>query len=343
MRKMSCFAVLFLVGLVAWVGVGCKKKGQAPAKKAVKDAQPAKKKVYVILKASESEFWNIVKDGAETAGKELNVQVTVKSPVSEAEINRQVAIMENAISAKPDAIVVAPSQSAPLVPAIDVAMKQGIPVIVIDSGVDSENYTSFLASDNIKIGTLAADEMAEALTAKTGAPKGKVAGITFFAGAGSLEKRKKGFEEQVQDSYPEIEIVDFRDAAGKTGQSINFVENYLTKYGDELKGIFANNQITGEETVSALSQAKRQDLAVVVVDSGQQEVWGLENGYVDSMIVQQPWKMGFMGVEYALKAAQGEKLDKFVDTGVIAISPEMLREGTADEYLDPIAFHNKNK
>jgi ribose transport system substrate-binding protein len=329
-------AVVMVLGVSLSLLSGCGKK---PAGET--GAEPGEKKVFVILKASESEFWNIVKDGAIVAGKELGINVTVKSPVSESDISRQVAIMENAISSKPSAIVVAPSQSSPLVPAIKQAQKQGIHVIIIDSGIDSDEYTSFLASDNVKIGQIAADEMAKALVAKTGEAAGKVAGVTFFAGAASLEKRKQGFEEQLKAKYPLIEIVDFRDASGKTGQTINFVENYLTKYGTDLKGIFANNQPTGEETVSALSQAKRKDRAVIVVDSGQQEVWGLKNGFVDSMIVQKPWKMGFMGVEYALKAANGEPIEKFVDTGVAAISPAMLESGKAEEYLDPVSFHKK--
>ncbi len=328
------FSLLSVV-LIAAVLAGC---GEESGRTGASAAEGAKR-IYVILKASESEFWSIVKDGAETAGERLGAQVTVKSPVSEAEIMRQVAIFENAISSKPDAIVVAPSQSAPLVPAIEQAEKLGIPVIVIDSAADTDEYTSFLASDNVKIGTLAADEMAKALTAKTGAAAGKVAGVTYFAGAGSLEKRKQGFEDRIAAKYPDIEVVDFRDAAGKTGQTINYVENYLTKYGSELKGLFANNQNTGEEAVSALSQAKRKDLAVVVVDSGEQEVWGVKEGFVDAMIVQQPWKMGFMGVEYAIKAADDEQLDKFVDTGVVPIDAAMIESGAATEYLDPVSFH----
>ena len=82
---------------------------------------------------------------------------------------------------------------------------------------------------------------------------------------------------------------------------------------------------------------------MVVVDSGEQEQWGLANGYVDALIVQQPWKMGYMGIEYALKAVNGEKLEKFIDTGVAAISPEMLKSGAAEEYLNPVEFNKKQK
>jgi ribose transport system substrate-binding protein len=318
---------------------GC---GRKPAESTRAEPSADKKKVYMVVKASESEFWQIVMAGARRAAKELNVDVTIQAPVSESRIERQISILENAISSKPDAIVLAPSQANPLVPAIEEATDKGIPVIIIDSKADTEKIVSFLASDNIRIGTESADQMAKALTAKTGKPEGKVAAVTFFSGAGSLEKRKKGFEDQIKAKYPGIEIVDFRDAMGKTGETISFVENFLTTYKD-LKGIYANNQPTGEETVRALDQAQRKDLAVVVVDAGEQEVWGLENGFVDAMIVQQPWKMGYMGIEYALKAVNGEQIDKFVDTGIVSISPDMLESGEAEKYLDPVKFYSKQK
>lgn len=300
------------------------------------------KNIYIICKSSESPFWQTVMDGARTAGKELNVTVTTQAPVSESEVDKQIAIMENAVSTKPDAIVLAPSQSSSLVPVIEDAVAQGIPVIIIDSNADTDKFTSFLASDNVSIGAVAADEMAKAITAKHGKPEGKIACVTFMSGAASLEKRKKGFEEQIKSKYPGLEIVDFRDAMGKAGVTIDFVQNFLTKYTD-LKGIFANNVHTGEETVRALDDARRKDIAVVIVDSSEQEIWGLANGFVDSMIVQQPWKMGYMGIECALKAANGEKLDKFIDTGIVSISPEMYKSGKAEEFLNPVKFRENKK
>ena len=334
MKQMAVAAVILMVAVL-----GCSRK-KADETMASESPGDLPKRIAVVLKASESEFWQIVKHGCETAGEQLGAEVNVQAPTSESQIERQISIMENAISSKPDAIVLAPSQSSPLVPPVEEAMGKGIPVIVIDSKADTEEVSSFLASDNLKIGQVAADELAKAMTAKFGKPEGKVAAITFFSGAGSLEKRKSGFLGRLKEKYPGIKVVDFRDAMGKTGETISFVENFLTTHKD-LKGIFANNQPTGEETVRALDQAQRKDLAVVVVDAGQQEVWGLQNGFVDSMIVQQPWKMGFMGVEYAIKAAKGEDLDKFIDTGIVAISPEMMKSGAAKQYLDPVAFHTQ--
>jgi len=304
------------------------------------ESSKSPKKIYLIVKASESEFWQIVMTGAKTKAADLGVQLIALAPVSESDVSRQIAILENAIAAKPDAIVLAPTVSDALVPGLEKAAERKIPVIIIDSAANTDKYASFLASDNLKIGAMAADMMADALKRKTGKAEGKVACLTFMSGVNSLENRKKGFLDTLAATYPGIKVVAFQDAQGKQGTSLSIVQNYLTAYPD-LNGIFANNQPTGDETVRALDMKSRKGLAVVVVDAGPQEIWGLGNGYVDAVIVQKPWSMGAMGVEYALKAINGEKLPKTVDTGVVAITPEMLKSGAAQEFLDPLKFYGK--
>jgi len=297
-------------------------------------------KIYYILKTTESEFFAIVIDGANAAAEKLGVQLIHQSPQSESDVAKQIAIVETAIADKPDAIVLAPTVEDALVPAIEKAKAAGIPLIIIDSGASTDQYTSFVASDNVAIGTVSANKMAEAMKAHFGEAKGQIAAVTFMAGGGSLEKRKQGFVEELK-KYPGLELVTFEDAQGKQGNTLGIVQNLLTAYPD-LKGIFANNQYTGDETVRALDMANRKDLAVVVVDAGPLETEGLKTGITDFMVVQKPWVMGYMGVEYAVKAIQGEKLDKFIDTGVVAISPEMVQSGEAEEFLDPVVFHKKN-
>ncbi len=297
-------------------------------------------KIYFIVKATESDFWQIVINGGETAAKELGAEFIQQAAPTEADVARQVAILETAIGDKPAAIVLAPTVEDALVPGIEKATAAGIPVILIDSQASTDQYVSFLASDNVAIGTIAADKMAEALTKRFGKPEGKVAGVTFMSGVGSLERRKQGFVDQVKAKYPGIELVDFQDAQGKQGQTLAVVQNFLTAYPD-LKGVFANNQYTGDETIRALDMAQKKDMATVVVDAGPLEMEGLKTGLTDFMIVQQPWKMGYMGVEYALKAINGEKLEKFIDTGVVAITPEMVASGAAEEFLNPVEFNKK--
>jgi ribose transport system substrate-binding protein len=341
MRTSVLRAVAVLIFLLTLNGCG---KQESPSGTGPESADSAsgtartEKKVYLIVKASESEFWQTVMAGARKKAEELKVELISQAPVSESDVSRQIAIMENAIATKPDAIVLAPTVSDALVPTLEQAVQRKIPVIVIDSAANTDQYVSFLASDNVAIGAMAADMIAEALKKRTGKAEGNVACLTYMSGVGSLESRKKGFLDTLAAKYPGIKVVAFQDAQGKQGTSLSIVQNYLTAY-PKLNGIFANNQPTGDEAVRALDMASRKDLAVVVVDAGPQEIWGLENGYVDAVIVQKPWNMGSMGVEYAVKASQGEALDKFIDTGVVAITPEMLKSGQAREFLDPLKFY----
>lgn len=301
-------------------------------------AQP---KIYFVVKSTESSFWQVVIDGGQTAAEALGVEFISEAAPSEADIAKQIAIVEAAVGAKPDAIALAPTVADALVPVIEKGTDEGIPMILFDSAANTDKYVSFLASDNIAIGTIGADKLAEAMIAKFGKAEGQVVALSFMAGVGSLEARKKGFLDQIAAKYPGIEVVDFYDAQGTQGKTLAAVQGYLTTYPD-LKGIFASNEPTGEETVRALDTVKKQDLAVVVVDTGPQEQWGLANGYVDAMVSQKPWVMGYMAVEYALKASQGEELPKFIDTGVVAITPAMMESGEAEEFLNPVEFH-KNK
>jgi ribose transport system substrate-binding protein len=324
-------SVLIMIILIAALFAGCGRK----------ESESSQRKIYFIAKASEAEFWQVVMDGGRVAGQDFGAEVVTQAPVAESDIDRQVSIFNNVLLTNPDAIVVAPLLADLLIGPLDKAADMGIPVIIIDSAANTDKYTSFLASDNTKIGTVAAKKMVELLEDDNGKVSGKVAGITFLSGGASLEKRKNGFLEEIA-KHPEVEMLEFQDAQGRQGVTINIVKN-LVMGNPNLKGIFANNQPTGEETVRALEMINRKDLAVVVVDSGAEEIRGLREGYVDYVIAQRPWAMGYMGVEYALKAIAGEQMDKFIDTGIMAIDKTMLESGAADEVLDPVAFNLKKR
>ncbi|ABX32294.1 periplasmic binding protein/LacI transcriptional regulator [Petrotoga mobilis SJ95] len=294
--------------------------------------------IFFIVKASENEFWQIVLDGAQKAANHFGVEFIHQEATSESEVSRQVSILETAISTNPDAIVLAPTVADALVPGIERAMDSGIPVIIIDSMANTDNYVSFLGSDNYTIGQRSADELAKALEEKNGSPSGKVAAITYMSGVGSLEARISGFLDRIEEAYPDIEVVSVRDAMGQVGNTINITLDLLTAYPD-LDGLYANNQMTGDDMVRALDMQGRNDLAAVAVDASAQEIWGLENGYLDSVLVQQPWVMGYAGVAYAVMARNGVPLAKNVDTGILVITPESLASGEADAAINPFEYY----
>ena len=158
--------------------------------------------VAVIVKATTSEYWQWVFKGAEAAGKDLGVKIDeLGSPKDDAAA--QISILETAAGGKPAAIVISPTIFEALGDPISAVSDAGIPVIVIDSGANTDNYASFLTTNNEAGGKAAADAMAACIKERTGKVAGKVGYITAMAGHESLDSRDKGFVEGVK-AYPDL-------------------------------------------------------------------------------------------------------------------------------------------
>src|ERR1700747_1788298 len=194
MKLLSSFPNRHIViGLLAAVSTACMVQATLAA-----DAKPT---IPIIVKDTTSNYWQIVLAGARKAGKDLNVNVPELGAQSESDINGQISILENAVSQKPAAIVIAPTQFAALGPPITEAAKS-VKIIGIDSAADSKAFTSFLTTDNVQGGRVAAAGLAAAVQKQYGKPEGDVALITSLPGVGSLDQRAKGFKEQLAAKYP---------------------------------------------------------------------------------------------------------------------------------------------
>ena len=128
--------------------------------------------IPVIVKDTTSSYWQTVFAGARKAGKELNVDIHELGAQAESDVNGQVSVLENAVSEKPAAIVISPTQFSALGKPIDEAAKKAI-IIGIDSGADSKSFTAFLQTDNVQGGRVAADGLAAAIQAKYGKAEGE--------------------------------------------------------------------------------------------------------------------------------------------------------------------------
>jgi len=158
---------------------------------------PRKKQIAVIPKATSHVFWITVQAGAMTAGQELGVDVLWNGPPAETEYSRQLQIVDSMIARHVDGIAVAPAERKAMVQTIDRAVAAGIPVTVFDSGLDSDNYMTFLATNNYEGGQLAARELARL----TGG-EGEVALLMHMPGSQSTMDREKGFEDTLAKESP---------------------------------------------------------------------------------------------------------------------------------------------
>src|ERR1700758_4403543 len=295
------------------------------------DAQPT---IPIIVKDTTSNYWQIVLAGARKAGKDLNVKVPELGAQSESDINGQISILENAVSEKPAAIVISPTQKAALGKPIDEAAKK-VKIIGIDSAADSKAFTSFLTTDNVQGGRIAADGLAEAIKAKYGKAEGDVALITSIPGVGSLDQRAKGFKEEIAAKYPGLKLVADKVADGMATTALNIMTDLITA-NPNLRGVFASNLIMAQGAGQAIAENKVADkIKLVGFDSDDKLVKLLSDGNIAALIVQDPYRRGYEGVKTALAASKGEKVPATVDTGVNTITKENMDSARSQELLNP--------
>ena len=290
--------------------------------------------IPIIVKDTTSFYWQIVLAGARKAGKDLGVNVPELGAQSESDINGQISILENAVAGKPAAVVISPTEFKALGKPIDEAAKK-TKIIGIDSGADSKAFTSFLTTDNVAGGRIAADGLAEAITAKYGKAEGDVALITSLPGVGSLDQRAKGFKEQLAAKYPGLKLVADKVADGQATTGLNIMTDLITA-NPNLRGVFASNLIMAQGAGQAIAENKKADMIKVIgFDSDDKLVKFLGDGTLYALVVQDPYRMGYDGIKTALAASKGEKVEANVDTGANLITKANMSGEKQSALLNP--------
>jgi ribose transport system substrate-binding protein len=297
-------------------------------------AADQKATIPVIVKDTTSFYWQIVLAGARQAGQDLNVNVPELGAQSESDINGQISILENAVSEEPAAIVIAPTQFKALGKPIDEAAKK-VRIIGIDSAADSNAFTSFLQTDNVQGGRVAADGLAAAIKTKYGKAEGDVALITSLPGVASLDQRAKGFKEELATKYPGLKLVADKVADGMATTGLNIMTDLITA-NPNLRGVFASALLMGQGAGQAIAENKAADkIKLVAFDSDDKLVGFLKDGTIAALVVQDPYRMGYEGVKSALAASKGEKVEAKLDTGVNIVTKENIASPRSQELLNP--------
>jgi ribose transport system substrate-binding protein len=290
--------------------------------------------IPVIVKDTTSPYWQIVFSGARQAGKDLDVNVPTLGAQSEADISGEISILENAVSEKPAAIVIAPTEFKALGKPIDEAAKK-VPIIGIDSSADSKAFTSFLTTDNEQGGRIAGDGLAAAIAAKYGKAEGEVALITSLPGVGSLDARNKGFKEEIAAKAPGLKLVADKVSDGQATTGLNIMTDLITA-NPNLRGVFADNLIQCEGAGQAIAENKKGDtIKLVCFDADDKTIGFLKDGSVAALLLQDPYRMGYDGVKTALAVSKGEKVAAFVDTGATLITKANMNDTKEHALLFP--------
>ena len=293
--------------------------------------------IAVIPKGTTHEYWKSIHAGAvkaqqELAAKGVPVEVIWKGPFREDDRDQQIQVVENFTSRKVRGIVLAPLDSQALVNPVASAVQAGIPVVVMDSGLKSDKYISFVATDNFKGGQLAGDYMAQLLN-----EKGNVILLRYAVGSASTEEREKGFLDAM-GKFPGIKMISADQYAGVTVEAAyQASQNLLNRYGNEVNGVFC----VTEPTTIAMTKALRDigkaggKVKMIGFDSGSQSVLDMKNGDLQALAVQNPLLMGYLSVTTMVKHLQGEKVENRIDTGVVLATPENMEQPAVKDLLNP--------
>ena len=294
--------------------------------------------IAVIPKGTTHEFWKSINAGAfkardELAEKGIKVDVIWKGPLKEDDRDHQIQTVENFTSRRVNGIVLAPLDSQALVRPVNSAMRAKIPVVIFDSGLKSENYISFVATDNVKGGVLAAEHLGKLLDGK-----GNVILLRYAVGSASTEEREAGFLDTLKKKFPAIKLLSTDQYAGATRESAyQASQNLLNRFGREVNGVFC----PCEPPTIAMTKALRDigkaggKVKIVGFDAGSQSVADMKNGDVQGLVVQNPVYMGYKGVMTMVEHLQGKKVEKRIDTGVVLVTPENSEQADIQELLHP--------
>jgi ribose transport system substrate-binding protein len=294
------------------------------------------KRIAVVPKGTAHSFWLAVRAGAEAAGKEAGCEIIWNGPEAETEVSRQIDIINNFVTQKVDAIVMAACDTQALIPALQAAKDAGITIVTIDSGIDDESIpVSFIATDNVEGGRKAAEELAKALgVTEEGGETAIVGVIPFDPNAQSSRDRETGFREGI-GKYKSLQIGPTLFSQSDITVAVEKTENMLNSTPD-LAGIFAANQPGGEGAADVL--AKRGlagKVKLVAFDASEPEIKALRDGTIQALIVQDPFRMGHDGVETAVRALAGDTVEPRVQTDVVVVTAENIDNSDIQQVLNP--------
>lgn len=292
--------------------------------------------IAVIPKGTTHVFWQSIHAGAQKAATELGVDIIWRGPLREDDRDSQVSEVEGFISRGVSGIVLAPLDEAALVAPVSEAMRRNIPVVIIDSGLKGDDYVSFVATDNTKGGQMAGDRLAEVMQGT-----GKVMLLRYAEGHDSTSRREQGFLDAIA-KHPGIEVVSSNqyggaDVEGYYKRAEALLSNYKNPDGSlAIGGLFTPNESSTFAMLRVLQDnGWAGKVRFIGFDASENLVNGLHSGALDGLIVQDPVRMGYLGVKTMVAHLRGERVERTIDTGVHLATPKNMHEPEMKELLSP--------
>lgn len=280
---------------------GCSTK--APGEQKAESKKDGNKEITVGLSIStlNNPFFVTLKEGAEKAAKENKIKLI--SVDAQDDPAKQASGIEDLIQKKVDVILVNPTDSAAVTPAIESANNANIPVITVDRSAEGGKVVSHVASDNVAGGQMAAEFLLEKI-----GKKGKIVELEGIPGSSAARDRGKGFH-NVIDKATDVKVVAKQPADFDRAKGLSVMENILQGNKD-IVGVFAHNDEMALGALKAIQAAGLKDIVVVGFDATDDAVKAVKDGQMAGTIAQKPAEIGKTAIETAIKVAKGEKVDQ---------------------------------
>ncbi|MDM5309161.1 ribose ABC transporter substrate-binding protein RbsB [Peribacillus frigoritolerans] len=267
-------------------------------------------KVGVSISTLNNPFFVSLKDGIEKEAKEKGMKVTVVD--AQDDTAKQINGIEDLILQKVDVLLVNPTDSAAISSAVKDANDAGIPVITIDRSSDEGDIETFIASDNVAGGEMAAEYLVKEL-----GEKAKVVELEGVSGASATRERGKGFH-NIADK--QLEVLTSQTAEFDRTKGLNVMENILQGNKD-IQAVFAHNDEMALGAIEAIKAAGK-DIIVVGFDGNDDALKAVENGELKATIAQQPALIGEEAVNAAEKILKGDKVDDTISVPLKLVTKE---------------------
>lgn len=311
MRFGACMLVLLV--LMAGLLNGCSRQGE------IRTVQEEQIGVALIVKDRSGEFWKTVKMGAEAAAKEFGVNLMFDGTEGGADAAGQAALVDKYVAYGAKAVVLASEDYVKLAEAVEAADRKGVPVVTIESEVDSPKVRSFIGIDNYEAGRQAARKMREVAGAK-----GSFVVIGYSSGDRNAAKRESGIRDEWA-AAPGIRIEETVYCGGSGEVSCKQKIDELLKRQGQLEGILALDAFASAEAAKELEAANMQGkVKLVAFDNSPEELEWLQEGVIQATVIQNPFSMGYLGVKTAVDAIHREKVEKRTVTETKVIDAESM-------------------
>jgi len=294
-------------------------------------------RIAFVPKGTTHEFWRTIHAGAlkakqDLAEKGVHVELVWKGPLREDDREQQVQVVESFASQGVDGIVLAPLDEKALVRPVEEAKRLGIPTVVVDSALASEEIASFVATDNVKGGGMGADALGHALNGK-----GRVLLLRYQEGSASTTMREEGFVAALQERWPGLELLVADQYAGATPDTAKRAgENLLNRHGRDIQGIMVVNESSTTGMLLALQDAGLAGkVAFVGFDGNPEFPAAMRAGQMSAFVLQDPFRMAALAVETLVDHLRGKPVPKRVDTAVTVVTPQNLDAPETQALLHP--------